>query len=121
VRADRLVDSGMPCQATYNTGCLMPIHPIPGVRNEDWTFGSFTNREIHRACRPRCKWHDHGVAALAHDSQCVVASFEAKIINVGTDCFRGSQPVQGQQTCQGMIPRTGQASLDKEGSEFVSI
>jgi hypothetical protein len=50
-----------------------------------------------------------------------MAWFKAKIINVGTDRFRDTQPVQGQQTRQGMIPRTGQASLDKEGSELVSI
>jgi hypothetical protein len=69
----------------------------------------------------RSEWHDHRVPAFAHDSERVVASFKAKIVNVGTDRFGDPQPIRCHQTGQGMVPRTGQAGLDKEGTEFVSI
>jgi hypothetical protein len=36
-----------------------------------------------------------------------MAAFKAKIVDIGTDCFRNSQHVQRQQTSQSVIPGTG--------------
>ena len=58
VGADRLVDSGMSCWTTYNAGCLMLIHPVSRVGEEDRSFDSFVNRfrdsqsvESQQACQ----------------------------------------------------------------------
>jgi hypothetical protein len=84
----------------------MPVHAFPGSCNKNRPFDAFPDREIHRACRPGRQRYDHRAAALAHYLQCVMTSFKAEIVNIGTDRFRDSQPVQCQQTRQSVIPGT---------------
>jgi len=68
VGTNRLVDPRVSGKASHHASCLMPIHAFPGVCDEDRSFGSFADHEIHRACRARRQRHNHRVADLAHDS-----------------------------------------------------
>ncbi len=90
MRTDRLLYPCMSRQSSYNASCLMSVHAISRVGQENWAFIAFSNGEIHSSCSTGSEWHDHGVPALAHDSERVVASFNAEIVNVGSDGFRDS-------------------------------
>lgn len=50
-----------------------------------------------------------------------MSAFEVQVVDVGSQRLGDPQTVERQQRGQGMIPGRGDASLDQEGAELVSV
>jgi hypothetical protein len=50
-----------------------------------------------------------------------VAPFEPEVLDVGADGLRDTQPVEGEQADQRVIPATGQPRGDQHGADLVAI
>jgi hypothetical protein len=82
---------------------------------------TFSDTEVDGPSGPWCEGDGGDLAALASDRQRSMTAFHPEMLNVGVQRLGDPQPVQRQQTGQGMISTSSESSLDQEHAELVAI
>ncbi len=100
----------------------MPVQTSGAVSvQEDRPFFTFPDTQVDGTGGAGCEGDGGDLAALTGDRQRPMPAFHPEMLNVGVQRFGDPQPVQGEQTCQGVVAATGEAGLDQEHAEFVAI
>jgi hypothetical protein len=88
---------------------------------EDWPLGTFTDDQINRSRSSGREWNGDVLAAFAVHQQGAVTSFEPEAFDVGTDCLRDTEAVQGQKRDQGMVASAGETGSDQHRADLIAV
>ncbi len=121
VRPDRLVDPRPTRQASHDPPGGVAIEPLPVPSKEDRALQTLADGEVDGAGRARRKRDGDDLAALAQHRQGAMAAFESERLDVGAGRLRHTQPVDGQEGDEGVLPRRRQASGDEQRPDLVAV
>ena len=96
VRTDSLGDPGPSGDTPHDPPGRMTIEASADAVDEDRTLQSFTDGQVDGTGDAWGEWHGDDLAALAHDGEGAVSSFQSEGCDVSSDRFGHAQPVQCQ-------------------------
>jgi hypothetical protein len=91
------------------------------VVHQDGPLASLTDVEVDCPCCVGCERNGDHLASFAGDGQCAVPLLYAEIFDIGVKRLGYAETVQSQETGKGVIPATGESSLDEEHPKFIAV
>src|SRR6056297_1846926 len=99
----------------------MPVESAAVVPGQQRPIGPFPDGAVDRPCGPGGEGDQRRSVSLADDPKRAVAVGECEVLQVSTAGFGDPQGVESEQAGQQGVVAARQASLDKEGAEFVAV
>ena len=97
------------------------VHASAFDAQEDRPRRTFPDVQIECPSGAGCDRNRDVLAALAHDRQRAMSTFDGQVIDVSVQRFGDPQPVQREQRHQRTVAQIAEAGLDEEGAEFVAV
>ncbi len=120
--ADLLLDAGSAGKTFDDPGRGVAVKP--GGRfpiQQDRAVAAFPNAQVDRTGGAWSEGDGDDLSAFPGDRQGAMSSLHCQVFDVGSEGFRDPQPVEGQETGQGVFAAAGEAGLNQEHSKFVAV